>query len=320
MKRFVLACLFASHCLSALAEELEQDPWQVLARAAQAARDLSYKGIFTYQTMGKSNSVEITHMNTGQGEYAHVVMLDGSPKEMLAQGRDLVIFNPKHQKIVIEKRRGKSVFPAILPSDLESIKALYYAKYAGTDRVGGREGLVVMLEAKDNLRYHYRLCADKEFGILLKVTTSNQRHENIEQVAFNQLNLFSTENMAWFHPKVDAKKAYVMEEPVNAPSAGDNDYWKLSNPPNGYKQVDHYVRKVPGKLMPVNQFIYTDGLSSVSLFIEPLTKGVHPKVGKHAHGATSAFISVANGHQITAVGEVPLDTVENFVNTVSFNK
>ena len=200
MKRFVLACLFASHCLSALAEELEQDPWQVLARAAQAARDLSYKGIFTYQSMGKSNSVEITHMNTGQGEYARVVMLDGSPKEMLAQGRDLVIFNPKHQKIVIEKRRGKSVFPAILPSDLESIKTLYHAKYAGADRVGGREGLVILLESKDNLRYHYRLCADKEFGILLKVITSNQRHENIEQVAFNQLNLFSTENICLVSP------------------------------------------------------------------------------------------------------------------------
>lgn len=320
MKSVVLACLLASLSFHCIAEEASQDPWQVLSRAAQAARDLSYKGIFTHQMMGKTNSVEITHMNTGQGEYARVVMLDGSPKEMLAQGRDLVIFNPKQQKIVIEKRRGKSVFPAILPSDLEGIKSLYIAKNLGIDRVGGREGLVIYLESKDNYRYNYRLCADKEYGILLKVNTTNKRNETIEQIAFNQLNLFATENMEWFHPKVDVKKSYVMEESASETSAGENDYWKLNSPPAGYKQVEHYVRKVPGKLMPVNQFIFSDGMSSVSLFIEPLSKGVHPRVGKQVLGATSAMITIANGHQITAVGEVPVDTVEHFVNTVSFNK
>lgn len=321
MKRFVLACALASQICFAYADNHAetQDPWVILANAANAARDLSYKGVFTYQALGKSNSVEITHMNSGQGEYARVVMLDGTPKEMLAQGRDVVIFNPQNQKVVIEKRRGKSVFPAILPTNIDTIKSLYSARYLGQDRVGGREGNIIYLESKDQLRYNYRLCADKEFGILLKSITTNKRNEVVEQVAFNQLNLFATENMAWFHPKRDANKPYVMEE-ENTHVSGEmqSDYWKLNAPPAGYKLVEHYVRKVPGKLVPVNQFIFSDGISSVSLFVEPISKGAHPKLGKHTVGATSAFITVANGHQITAVGEVPVETVEHFANTVSF--
>lgn len=73
----------------------------MLEKAAHAARDLSYKGIFTYQSGENSRSIEITHMNSGQGEYSRVVMLDGLPREVLSQGSDIVIFSPRNEKIVM---------------------------------------------------------------------------------------------------------------------------------------------------------------------------------------------------------------------------
>ncbi len=113
--RWLLACLMASHFSLALAEsENQNDPWRLLDKAAHAARDLSYKGIFVYQSGSNSRSIEITHMNAGQGEYSRVVMLDGLPQEVLSQGSDIVIFSPRDEKVVIEKRRGKNLFPALL--------------------------------------------------------------------------------------------------------------------------------------------------------------------------------------------------------------
>ena len=63
----------------------QDDVWLTLQKASQAARELSYKGVFVYQSGNASKSVQLTHMNYGQGEYARMVVLDGAPREVLSQ-------------------------------------------------------------------------------------------------------------------------------------------------------------------------------------------------------------------------------------------
>jgi len=282
----------ASHFSLALAEsESQNDPWRLLDKAAHAARDLSYKGIFIYQSGSNSRSIEITHMNAGQGEYSRVVMLDGLPQEVLSQGSDIVIFSPRDEKVVIEKRRGKNLFPALLPVNLDMVKASYEARVSGQERVAGREGVLVLLEPRDEYRYGYRLLTDKELGLLLKATTVNKQSEVIEQIAFNQA------------------PASLADSPQS---------WSLGQLPPGYRQVDHIKRVVPGKKAMVNQLIFSDGLSSVSLFIEPLVKGARPKVGQTTVGPTNFYANVNGGHQVVVVGEVPQATVAEIANSVHF--
>jgi sigma-E factor negative regulatory protein RseB len=317
--RWLLACLMASHFSLALAEsESQNDPWKLLDKAAHAARDLSYKGIFVYQSGSNSRSIEITHMNAGQGEYSRVVMLDGLPQEVLSQGSDIVIFSPRDEKVVIEKRRGKNLFPALLPVNLDMVKASYEARVSGQERVAGREGVLVLLEPRDEYRYGYRLLTDKELGLLLKATTVNKQSEVIEQIAFNQLNLLNMNDMDWFKPKVDPGKSYVMEQEAPASLADSPQSWSLGQLPPGYRQVDHIKRVVPGKKAMVNQLIFSDGLSSVSLFIEPLVKGARPKVGQTTVGPTNFYANVNGGHQVVVVGEVPQATVAEIANSVHF--
>ena len=43
------------------------------------------------------------------------------------------------------------------------------------------------------------------------------------------------------------------------------------------RKVEQMVRKVRGKDFPVTHVVFSDGLASVSLFIEPLAKDVKPK-------------------------------------------
>lgn len=321
MKRVLLACLLASHfSLAAADAETTSDAWELLDKAAHAARDLNYKGIFVYQSGNNTRSIEITHMNAGQGEYSRVVMLDGAPREVLSQGSDIVIFSPRGEKVVIEKRRGKNLFPALLPVNLDLVKASYQAKVLGQERVAGRESVIVLLAPRDNYRYSYKLFADREYGLLLKAATLNQADEVIEQIAFNQLNMLSFSDMEWFQPKVDPRKPYVMEEVVPSAAADEMNGWKLGQLPAGYKQIDHIRRIVPGKSAPVNQLIFSDGLSSVSLFIEPLSKGMRPKVGHTVVGPTNFYANVNGGYQIVVVGEVPQATVSQIANSVNFNK
>jgi Negative regulator of sigma E activity len=111
MRRFLLGCLLAAPLSFAVAgQDNSDESWALLEKAARAAHELSYKGIFVYQSGPNAKSVQITHMNYGQGEYARIVMLDGSPREVLSQGNDVVIYSPRHEKVVIEKRRAKIYF------------------------------------------------------------------------------------------------------------------------------------------------------------------------------------------------------------------
>jgi sigma-E factor negative regulatory protein RseB len=321
MNRFLLICLLANPFLPAFADEDPvDDPWLVLQKAAHAARELSYKGIFTYQSLGSSKSVEITHMNSDQGEYARIVVLDGAPREVLSQGADAVIFKTRDGKVVIEKRRGKSMFPALLPANMDAIKLSYQVRLGGQERVGGRDGQIIFLDPRDRFRYSYKFWADREFGLLLKSLASNERNEVVEQIAFNQLQLLDTQDMDWFQPDVSNKKPYVMEESVPAASSIETNKWTLTELPAGYRKIDQVKCQVPGKKKPVTHIIFSDGLASVSLFIEPLTKGVRPKTGHAAAGATNFYASVTSGYQIVVVGEVPEGTVTQIANAVSFKK
>lgn len=316
MKRFLLACLLATPFVVVHAEP--EDPWLVLQKAARAAHDLSYKGVFIYQSGDNIKSVQITHTNSGQGEYARMVVLDGTPREMLSQGGDVVIFSSKNEKVIMEKRRAHNLFPAVLPDDMELLKASYQARIGGTERIAGRDGRVVFLDPRDSLRYAYKFWADREYGLLLKSLMLNDQKQLLEQMAFSQVNMMEDQGMDWFHPNVDHNKHYILEEAHAQPAQEVASSWTVGALPAGYRKVEQVTRLVPGKSAPVTQVIFTDGLASVSLFIEPLSKGIRPKIGQTSKGATHFYANVSKGYQILVVGEVPAATVAQIGSAVSF--
>ncbi len=296
----------------------QDDLWLMLQKASQAARELSYKGVFVYQSGNASKSVQLTHMKYEQGEYARMVVLDGAPREVLTQGSDVVIFSPKNEKIMIEKKRGQNMFPALLPSNMDALKANYQAQLNGTERIGGRDAYVVTLAPKDQMRYGYKFWVDKEFGLLLKVTTLSEHGDALEQIGFSQLTLMDGQNMDWFKPKFDPSKSYEMDQEAPLKANASEFDWDVTQLPAGYRKVDQVKQFVQGKVLPVTQMIFSDGLASISIFIEPLPKGARPKVGHTVVGATNFFALVNEGHQVMVIGEVPEAAVTQFAKAVSF--
>lgn len=321
MRGLVLACLIASSSLSALAAN-DDDAWTLLQKAAVAARALNYQGVFVYQSGRQTKSVQITHYFNGQNEFARNVILDGSPREVFSQGSDLTIMSPRNEKVVIEKRRGQNMFPAVLPTNLDAVKDNYTLKVGEVERVAGRPAQLLHLIPKDGLRYSYRFWIDSEFGLLLKSVMLNQRQEAMESIGFNQISLLNTVDLDWFQPKIDYKKSYVMEEARDKTIAdhSSHSHWTLNDLPAGYRKVDQMKRMVQGKSLPVTHVIFSDGLASVSLFIEPLLKGNKPKLGHKLVGTTSFYAEVIDGYQVVVVGEVPEATVAQIAHAISFKK
>jgi sigma-E factor negative regulatory protein RseB len=324
VKGYVLACLLAG-VLSSLSQGIQaatdDEKWLVLQKAALAAHALSYQGIFVCQSGQQSKSVQIKHFFDGKNEFARNVLLDGSPREVLSQGSDLVIYNPKNEKIIIEKRRGQNMFPAVLPTNLVAVKESYNLRTGEIERIAGRDAQILFLEPKDELRYSYRFWIDTEYGLILKSVMFNNKNEMMDSISFTQLNLINTIDLDWFKPKIDSKKNYVMEDEVPAQADyNPSPHWMLKELPAGYRKVDQMLRIVHGKPLPVTHVVFSDGLASVSLFIEPVANGIKARTGHSVVGNTSFYSSVAGYLQITVLGEVPEATVAQIANSVVFIK
>ncbi|PPD54304.1 MAG: transcriptional regulator [Methylotenera sp.] len=305
-----------------------EDAWLVLQKAAFAARELNYQGIFVYQNGNQVRSVQITHMNNAGQELTRNMVLDNrvynkkspvtQPREVFSQGSDIVIFHPKNDKVIIEKRRGQNLFPAILPVNLKSLRESYTARIGALDYVAGRQAQIIELIPKDAYRYSYKIWADVQFGLLVKMTLLKEDNEALEQITFQELSMLNSQDLNWFQPSIDLTKKYEMEEAVLPNRVNSN--WIVAELPPGYVKVDHIEFMVNGKTSPVNQMIFSDGIASVSLFIEPITKGTRPKIGHHLIGTTHICANVIESYQVMVVGEVPLATVQQIANAVSFRK
>lgn len=304
------------------------EAWLLLQKSAYAARELNYKGVFVYQNGKQTSSVQITHMNNAGQEMMRNVVLDISPqaasapsnqpREVYSQGENIVIMQQKNQKMMIEKRRGQNLFPAMLPTDLRSIKFNYNAQLGTKEFIAGRETQIIEIIPNDAFRYGYKIWADIEFGLMLKMTMVDNKKHTLEQIAFSQLNTLSSPDLNWFQPKIDMTKSYVMEDKTAINHVNSN--WILAALPAGYIKVDHRALAVIGKVSPVDQMIFSDGIGSVSLFIEPVVKGVRPKMGHMNMGSTNICARVLDGYQITVVGEVPVLPCMQIATAVSFKK
>ncbi len=320
MMRVASALLLSALSLSSLAAD---DAWLLLQKTAYAARELNYQGVFVYQNGKQTRSVQVTHMNSDGQEMTRNVVLDngvqaGQAREVYSQGNDILILHPQNQKMVIEKRRGQNLFPAMLPTELHVIEASYTAHLGATEYIAGREAQIIELVPNDTFRYSYKIWADTEFGLLLKMTLLDSKNQTLEQIEFNQLSMLNSQDVNWFQPKFDVRKSYMTEDSTAVNHV--NTDWIVTELPTGYVKVDHIMLTVPGKAAPVDQIIFSDGIASVSVFIEPLTKGMHPKMGHMLIGSTNICAHVVEGYQITVVGEVPEATVMQIAKAVSFKK
>ena len=294
------------------------DAWQILEKSAFAARELNYEGQFSYINGEQTRTVDIKHMNYGGREVARNIVLDANQREVYSQGDNVVIFQPTTTNVIIKKRHGRNLFPAMLPTNLGVIKDNYTARLAGTEFVAKREAQVIEIMPADAYRYSYKIWTDVKFGLILKMALLNAENKTLEQVYFNHLSMLNSHNnLNWFEPKIDMNKRYVTEADTEITRVA-NDKIVTTDLPAGYQKVDHIQRVVNGKGVMVDQLIYSDGIASVSLFIEPLVKGKRPKKGHMLMGSTHMCANVVDGHQIIVVGEVPEKTVERIAKAVSF--
>lgn len=323
MKRCWAACLacFSLVCFSlvsasAVAED-QENAFLLLQRMANAAYQLNYSGSFVYQHGQTTETSHIAHLKTARGEYEKLVMLDGQRRQVFRNNDEVYCFLSDDKTVMVDKRRFKRTFPALLPTQLADLEAYYDINLGNQERVAGRDSQVIVLTPKDTYRYGHRFWADQQSGLLLKASTWNENMEIVDQFFFSDIKIGAAINPKEVQPVLRGKKL-VRSTGEGMKNIPIDSGWEITAAPPGFKHMMALKRVLPGARMPVNHFVYSDGLAAVSVFIEPVTDKTTP--GLSSHGAVNAYTRVLANHQVTVLGEVPQATVIQIGDAVSFKK
>lgn len=281
-----------------------------LQKMAAAAQKLNYTGTFTYQSGGSSETSRITHLVDASGEQERLEVLDGSPREVVRSNDEVKCFLPDDKVVIVEKRGQHKAFPALLPASVGSLEEHYHIRKGDVSRVAGLDSQLVTLEPKDSLRYGHHLWADIASGLILKARTVNEHNEPIEQFVFNQLQINGIIDREMLKPKFDPEgKAWRVHNTRASQSLSAGGEWLFKAQLPGFKKsagMRRQARQEGGT--ETTHFVFTDGLASISVFIEPLMDQKAEKA-TYSVGAINVYKRVAGKHLLTVLGEVPMTTL-----------
>jgi sigma-E factor negative regulatory protein RseB len=280
-----------------------------LMRMHDASRQRSYIGTFVVSSSnGAMSSARIWHACDGQRQFDRVESLSGAPRSTFRRDDEVLTFMPETRTVRSERREALGFFPELMKPDESAIPEFYTAHLVGGDRVAGFEADVVQVLPKDGLRFGYRIWSEKKSGLVVKLQTVDADGKVLEQAAFSELQLDAPVRIDKLAQMMAVPDGWRVEKPDAVKTTAAAEGWSMKAPIAGFKPMSCYKRTGEGML----QWIFSDGLASVSLFVENYDAKRHVQEGVFSSGATNTFTRRVQDWWVTAVGEVPAQTLRAF--------
>ncbi len=291
-----------------------------LTRMHGASRQRNYIGTFVVSSGASMASAKIWHFCDGEQQVERVESLSGEPRSTYRRNDQVITFMPQSRTAVAEKRESLGLFPELLRASDPSIGQFYAAHEAGSERVAGHDADIVQLQPRDALRYGYRIWSEKSSGVLMKLQTLDIDGTVLEQSAFSELQIDAPVNVAKLTRMMENTDGYRVDRPAAVKTTATAEGWTMKNPVAGFRPMTCHKRPAPGadanKAGGAMQWVFSDGLASVSLFVEAFDAKRHKVEGVMALGATHALtrrMSDKSGDWwLTVIGEVPRNTLAAF--------
>lgn len=292
------------------------DPQVLIDEMSRASRDLNYDGIFVYHLGKRMDTMRIIHKSGEDGIYERLISLSGNAREVIRDKDQVKCFFPEDKKVVVDKSRLGKLISTYLPNPIKSISEFYNFEIAGEDRIAGMDAWIVNIRPNDKYRYGYQLWVEKQSRLLLKSELKNQLGVTLEQIMFTQLQVLDDIDDELLKPSLSAKdfKWYNNVKSVNFKNDHEKQ-WQVTSMPAGFSMSEQEKESMMNSYMPVEHFVYTDGLAMVSIFVEKMNSE-NIKPGLSSFGGVNTYSTHTEGYQITAVGEVPKATVQLMANSV----
>jgi sigma-E factor negative regulatory protein RseB len=306
-----------------------------LVRIHDASRHRAYTGTFVVSVGADMASARIWHVCDGDQQMERVESLTGTPRSTFRHNNNVVTFFPETKIARSEQREALGIFPNFLKSNDSAIAEFYTLKTLESERVAGVDAEVVKLIAKDSLRYSYRIWTERKSGLVVKLQTLDLTGRVIEQAAFSELNLDAPVKMERLAAMMNNTAGHKLEQVAMVKTTALAQGWALQRSVPGFSSMSCFKRPAQAAVTTnpaaqqdagkadnagTMQWIFSDGLATVSLFVEPFDSKRHSQEGVWSMGATQTLTKRMDEWWLTAVGEVPAPTLRVFAQQLERRK
>lgn len=282
------------------------DVSDLLKKMSDADEHLSYQGVFIMRKSDNLMTMRVQHGSDERGIWESLESLNGEARKVIRVNDEVTSIYPERKLVIISNNKNKATLHPTLPENLDKLEVYYEIKRLDDDRIAGHKTAVLDLKPNDKDRYGYRYWLDTETGVLLKCDLLNEQGKVVEQMMFTALEYLSEAPTSAFNAinisGYDSKRLDKGRTDIN------NVEWRVNRLPSGFMLTQSSLRK-RGNDDESLHLVYSDGLASVSVFIEQ-GEDIHYRLdGASAMGALNAYGSRIGDHFVTVMGEVPASTV-----------
>ncbi len=291
---------------------------ELLNRMHHSLHQLNYTGTLAYLRENSLSSLRIEHSVINGVEAERVVRLNEQGNEI---SREL---------------EGFSL--ASIPSIRPEMNAVYSFDMGRINRVANIPCRIITARPKDRNRYLQKYCIDSSTGMLLDYMLVGKSHKPVEQFMFTSIEIRFPEKVSPAEIQTtglvndasstaiitqavapamakQAANARLVNQPIN--DADLDDGWVMEALPAGFEISQapsmKEVREEDGE---TKHYIVSDGLSSLSVFVSPLSSNAQLGSVKINSGALNVVTQQKGNSVITVVGEVPESTLRNIVDNL----
>ena len=305
------------------------EPRVWLEKMNHALATRNYDGTFFHLSGGRVETMRIVHRVRAGRVTERLVSLDGSGREFVRNNDELTCYLPDQHTVLVEPRQDRGPFLGSLPQFGADVNEFYHFASLPNSRVLNRSARLIMVNPKDQFRFGYRIWLDDNTAMPLKTQLCDSHGQVIEQILFARLDM--PENI----PDIDLMPAVRTEGMRWVRQGASHDStppalsaYRATELPPGFRLTVSGKQTLGGATEPATHLVYSDGLATVSVFVEaqrepdsgsdnkPRAPAEPPMQGLARVGSGYAFSTMVQGHQVTAVGEVPAQTVETIAHSV----
>ncbi len=305
------------------------DPRDWLERMNRALETRNYDGTFFHLSDGRVETMRVVHRARGDSVMERLMSLDGSGREFVRNNDELTCYLPDQHTVLVEPRRDRGPFLGSLPQFGAGVNDFYRFESLPSTRVLGRPARVIAVNPKDQFRFGYRLWLDEQTAMPLKTQLCDSRGQVIEQILFARLEMRDNIPDSELTPTLRTEgMRFIRQGPSQDNAPATLSAFRASQLPPGFRLTAAGAQTLGGASVPTAHLVYSDGVATVSVFVEegddksaandkPAAQpDAPPMQGLMRVGSGFAFSTVVQGHQVTAVGEVPAQTVEFIAHSV----
>lgn len=291
----------------------------VLNKMSTAIQSLNYYGTLVYLHDGQVEAIQLVHKRDSSGEFERLVHLSGAAREVIRDNNKVTCYLPDTQSVIVGERLFNNRLLAKLATNFREFGNTYTFTVNGIGRVAGLYARIIEVTPKDAYRYGYRLWVAQESGLPLQTQLLNINGEVLEQIMFAKVDIVETIPASMLKPTSLGKGFTWYDTQKSNRGGSDIDQgWKITFVPVGFSLSGHYKHVMPNSQQAAEHLVISDGLATVSVYIETFNAESQPFIGASRMGAVNIYGSVLDDYQVTVVGEVPESTVRMIAQSVRY--